>query len=268
MRTLIKVGASLLLLAFALIAVSYSMLRTQGVSSPNSAAGRALRSEVRQVSADITVIDLNGPINLTLRKGATASLKVRGEQRLLGNIDTSEDGNTLHIGPKGMLLHHRQPLSVELVLPWLAQLEVHGNGDSSVNGFSGDSFVLKVHGSGNVTFNGRFKEIVASVYGSGDVNLNGGNSDSVELEMVGSGQITASGGSKEVKATLTGSGDIDAEHLSADKVEVLLQGSGTTSVYARKEAELTLRGSGDIKVRGNPERRSSNRTGSGEISWD
>lgn len=268
MRTLFKVGLSLLLLSFVLIALSYSMLRAQGITSPSSAAGRALRSDARSVSGNITMVELSGPIDLTLRKGATPSLKVRGEQRLLANVGTSEDGTTLHIGPKGMLLHHRQPLQVELVLPSLQQLEVRGTGDSSVNGFSGDTFVLRVHGSGNVVFNGRFKQISASVYGSGDVNLNGGSSDSVQLEMVGSGQITATGSSKSIDVTLSGSGDIDAEHLPTDEARVLLQGSGTTSVFARKGADLTLRGSGDIQVHGNPERRNSSRTGSGDINWN
>jgi subtilisin family serine protease len=86
--------------------------------------------------------------------------------------------------------------------------------------------------------------------------------------MMGSGQITASGSCKVLEAELTGSGDLNARHLAADAVTVNLRGSGTSHVFAKQSAELTLRGSGDIRVLGNPNQRNVNRTGSGEVSWD
>ena len=267
MKQLFKVGLSMFLLALVLIAMSYAALRAKGISSPSSAAGRAVRSDTRPIPASITSIDLAGPIDLTLRRGATPSLKVSGEQRLLANVDTTVDGATLHIGPKGMLFHHRQPLQVEIVLPTLTQLEVHGNGNSKITGFSGDSFRLELAGSGDISFTGRYKQIEATVNGSGNLDINGGNSDSVTLEMVGSGRIVASGNTKLLRADLSGSGDIDAEHLPADKANVSLQGSGQSTVFIRDDAILNLRGSGDIHVHGNPRQRESQHSGSGEIVW-
>jgi hypothetical protein len=90
----------------------------------------------------------------------------------------------------------------------------------------------------------------------------------VTLEMVGSGQIKSSGSCKVLSADLTGSGDLDAQHLASDQVTVNLKGSGTTNVFARRSAELTLHGSGDIRVFGNPDTRNVSRTGSGEVTWD
>ncbi|MDC8756713.1 head GIN domain-containing protein [Janthinobacterium fluminis] len=268
MRTLIKVGISLLLLAFALIGVSYSVLRPQGGFNPGSGAGRTVRTDVRALGKNITGVELLGPINLNLSRGTTASLSVRGEQRLLANIETSESGGVLHIGPKGMLLHHRQPLQVELVLPMLQQLEVRGSGDSTVNGFSGERFVLRVHGSGDVTVNGRFKHVEANITGSGDLSLNTGNSNSVALNLIGVGGITATGSSKLLRAELSGSGKLDAEHLAADRVEVMLQGAGEARVFAKEAADVTLHGTGNINVQGHPGQRKSNSTGTGEINWD
>jgi hypothetical protein len=267
MRTLVKVGVSLLLLACVLIGLSYSVLRAQGINDPSSAAGRAVRGEKRELGGGIGAVELNGPIDLTLRQGATPSLRVRGEQRLLANIETRQDGDTLHIGPTGMIFHHRQPLQVELVLPSLRRLDVHGSGDSTINGFSGDHFELNLDGSGNVTFSGRFKRIEGALHGSGNLNLNGGNSERVDLDMVGSGEITASGSTEALGANMKGSGDLDAEHLAAGKVELTVTGSGTANIFARTAADLTLRGSGDIQVYGNPDKRSVSRSGSGEVKW-
>lgn len=267
MRTILKVGLGMLLLAMVLISVSYSLLKAQGVANPASAAGRVTQQESREVGSQISAVDLNGPIELTLRQGVTPAMRISGEQRLLGNVTTSQSAGVLHIGTKGVLFHHRRPLQVELVLPALTQLVLHGSGDSSVNGFSGEDFHLELHGSGNVTFNGRFNNLAGMLYGSGDLHLNNPNSQRVVLEMVGSGTMTATGSSVRLDATVNGSGDLDAEHLAADKVVVLLKGSGSANLFARRQADLTLHGSGDIQVHGAPAQRNVDRSGSGDIIW-
>lgn len=268
MRALLKIGASLLLLSFVLIGVTYSMLKAYGSTSPTSVAGRALGGETRQVDSMVVTVDLNGPIDLTLTQGQVASLKVRGEQRSLQNIETIQDGRDLHIGTKGMLLNPRHRLQVELVLPMLEELTVRSSGDTKVSGFNGNKMDLRLNGSGNVNFAGRYRTLSAGVHGSGNLNLNAGSGESVELELVGSGNINASGSCKTLDAQLTGSGDLDARHLAADKVTVNLKGSGTSHVFAKQSADLTLRGSGDIRVLGNPDHRNVDRSGSGNVSWE
>ncbi|MEO5934985.1 MAG: head GIN domain-containing protein [Duganella sp.] len=268
MRALLKIGIGLLLLSFVLIGVTYSMLKAYGSTSPTSTAGRSLGGETRKVDAMAVTVALDGPIDLTLTQGPTASLKVRGEQRSLQNIETIQDGRDLHISTKGMLLNPRHRLQVELVLPTLEELTVRSSGDTKVSGFSGDRLELRLHGSGNVNFSGRYRDLVAGAHGSGNLQLNAGSSEHVELELVGSGEIKSSGSCKTLDAQLTGSGDLDARHLAADKVTVDLKGSGTTHVFAKQAADLTLRGSGDIRVLGNPDQRNVNRSGSGDVTWE
>ncbi|MFL6710324.1 MAG: GIN domain-containing protein [Massilia sp.] len=267
MKTLFRVGLSLLVLAFILIGLSYSMLRAKGVSSPVSVTGRDLESVTRQVGAQVRVIDLNGPIDLTVRQGATASLEVKGEQRLLANIDTSSEGDTIHIGTTGMLLYHRQPLQVVLVLPALREVHIRGDGDSTVNGFSGDAIDVRMEGRGTLKFNGRYSEVEATVRGTGEVEMNGGASKKMEATLEGSGKLTVVGSSKELKAVLAGSGDFNARHLKADIVDLTMMGSGSAIVNAATRFETSLRGSGDIAVYGNPQVREVNVNGSGSVSY-
>jgi mannose-6-phosphate isomerase-like protein (cupin superfamily) len=268
MRALMKVGFSLLVLAFVLIGLSYSMLRAQGISGSSNAAGREVGSETRTLAKAIRAIDLSGPIDLTLRQGAVPSLLVRGEQRMLGNVETTTGGDgTLHIGTTGMLLYHRQPLQVTLVLPSIEDVSVHGSGDSTINGFSGERIEVNLSGSGNLKFNGRFRQVEANVQGSGELEMNGGASDKVEVSVIGSGKMTVVGSSKEFKAEQTGSGDLNARHLSADEANLQLMGSGDATITARKSATVTVRGSGDVLVYGNPSERSVSRNGSGEVTF-
>jgi hypothetical protein len=268
MRALLKVGASLLILAFILIGVSYSMLRAQGTNGPSSPGSRLVATERRALERAVAKVDLGGPVNLTLRQGAVPSLEVRGEQRLLANIDTSVDGDVLHIGPRGILLRHRTPIEVILTLPQLESLSVNGSGEHTVSGFAGDHLDVALDGSGSMRFNGRYRAIMAAVHGSGDLELTGGTSDTVNAAMIGSGRLTLVGGTRALAAELHGSGDLDARHLRADDVDLMQEGSGDAAVYARKRLHAQLTGSGEARVYGNPDERSVKREGSGAVSFE
>jgi hypothetical protein len=267
MRGLMKVGASLLLLAFLLIGLSYSMLRAQGIGSGSSAQGRMLESETRAVTNAVDAIQLDGPIDLTVRQGPTAILTVRGEQHLLGKIETRQEGSTIYISTRGMLLT-RRPLQAVLILPALTNLQVRGSGDSNVNGFSGEQITLRLDGSGSVNFNGRYKQVSATMYGSGDLAMDAGTSDKVEAELNGSGDLKLIGAAREMRAGLNGSGTVDAEQLKAETVVVNLHGSGDASVSASARIEAHLYGSGDVSVRGHPRERQVDTHGSGELKFN
>jgi hypothetical protein len=270
MRALFKVGFALLVLALLLIGASYSMLRAHGVSgtgSPGSPGSRLVATEKRPLGASIGTVDLSGPINLTLRQGPAASLEVRGEQRLLANVDTRAEDGTLHIGPRGILLRHRQPIEVTLVMPTLEHLNISGSGESTVSGFSGERIELSVDGSAGLRFNGRYREIDAALRGSGEVELTGGNCERVNADLKGTGRMTLVGASRELHAGITGSGELDARHLRAEDAHLTHQGSGSSALYASKHVSVELEGSGDVTVYGNPDNRAVSRIGSGSVSF-
>ena len=267
MRTLIKIGFTLLVLALLLISAAYAAFRVHGIEAPVNAEGRIVVTEQRPVTRDVTNIELTGPISMTVRRGDTPSLTVRGEQRLLSNIATVQEGSTMEIGVAGMLLYHRNKIEVELVLPALENLEVSGSGRHTVNGFSGERIDITKHGSGKLIFNGRFRQVVASAYDSGATEINGGNSEKVELEMVGSGEMTVIGSCKDLRAEHSGSGELDAQHLAADDAVLEQHGSGRASIFARRSAVVTLSGGGDVEVHGDPAERTVKRNGSGDVNF-
>lgn len=265
MRTLFRVALSLLVLAFVLIGLSYGVLRAQGV--PVRQEGRMLDEETRPVRRDIRAVELSGPIDLTLHYGARPKLVVRGEQRLLANVETAQDGPVLLIGTRGIVLRHRQPIAVELTLPALDRLKVDGSGDTEVNGFTGEGIELELNGSGSLEFNGRYRKARAVVQGSGALTLDAGNGDRVEGELEGSGELTLAGAARSVQLESSGSGMLDARRLRGDAVEVRQSGSGNTSVTAHATLAAAVGGSGDIDVYGNPPQRTISRTGSGDVHF-
>jgi hypothetical protein len=267
MGSLIKVGFSLLLLALALIGVSYSMLRAEGTQAGARPERRAQGSETRTLTRGIAAVELSGPIDLTLRYGPTPSLTVKGEARLLPNIETVQQGDQLRIGVTGMVLHHRQPLQAVLVLPNVARISIEGSGNSTITGLSGEKISLQQSGSGNVQFNGRYQHVDAAQHGSGNLELNVDNCDAITLDQQSSGHLVVLGSARTLSVSKQGSGELDARHLRADEVTLQQSGSGDSVVLAREKVMVDMSGSGDVRVRGGPRSQSVQRTGSGEVTF-
>jgi hypothetical protein len=105
------------------------MLRAQARRrrrQPGQPPGR--HRETRTLGASVAEVDLSGPDQPDPAPGADASLEVRGEQRLLANVDTTVDGDMLHIGPRGILLRHRQPIEVTGHAAHARTLSINGSG--------------------------------------------------------------------------------------------------------------------------------------------
>jgi hypothetical protein len=268
MQILLKIGAAMLLMAVVLVVTSFGILRAQDVGDHSVNGSHVLKSEIRKVGAEVTAIEVNGPIDLMVTQGSTPGLIVVGEERMLPRVQTVQKGSSLSIDMINSFFHMNRPLRVELTLPAIQQLTMYGSGDGIVSGFHGDKLTLTMHGSGDLSFNGDFQHVGATLLGSGDLKLALGNSSDLDLHMMGSGNVTTSGQSKELSAHIMGSGDLGAGKLLADSVNIDAMGSGDSEVYAKQVAILDVKGSGDINVHGNPTRREVNRAGSGDINWD
>lgn len=267
MRTLIKTALALLGLAILLVGVSFNVLRAQDLGVQDT-AGRKMLKETRPVNADVTVIKLEGAIDLVLKQGPSPSLNVRAEQRLMSNIVTVVDGKTLRISTKGLIVGAHKPMQAELTLPSLQQVHVTGSGDANVSGFSGEAIDLALNGSGDMLFNGKYQRVSGNLTGSGDLKIDAGSSDSVNLSLLGSGDVQVSGITKSLTAKLMGSGDLHSASLQADRVAVSLMGSGDAKVFAKTSVIVNIMGSGDVQVAGKPVERIVRKQGSGELSWE
>ena len=268
MRGLMKAGAFLLGTAVVLTAIPYDAPRAQDVGHAREPDSDAMATETRPVDANVNVIKLSGPIDLKLKQGATPSMNVHAEQRLLSKIVTAQNGNTLQIGIEGVIINRHHPMVVELTLPALQELRVFGSGEAMVTGFAGANLQLSVAGSGDVNFDGQYRRIMADLSGSGTLVVNGGNSDDVEFFLHGSGDVTARGTTKSLVARLSGSGVVQASDLHADNVNLSLMGAGYARVFAKTSASVAIRGSGDVAIAGNPAQRSVSKAGSGNVRWE
>ena len=266
---LIKNGFLFLaIVAIVLIAVGTGLLHAQANSPEGVTVGREESRQQRPLTAAVTAIDLNGPVDVVIQQGPVAAMTVRAEQRMLPKITTRQEGDTLHIDTHGLFLGTVRPILVELTLPALQKVAQHGSGDIRIHRFKGDRFELAMHGSGDLQMDGDFKQMVLGVQGSGDLQLQTPSCEQLALTLQGSGNVRVNGSCTALSAQISGSGDLDAGELHSDQVVLTVTGSGDGRVFARRTVKVAIAGSGNVDVRGRPVERSINSTGSGEISFE
>ena len=257
MKSILRTGIAMCVLAIVLIALSVAFMRAHaGVSNEN-----------RPVDAQVVNVIMSGSIDLVLQQASVPSMLIKGDASMLSRVTSKIEGNTLFLGTRGLIITTRQPLIVELSLPNLEKLQMQGSGDSNIKGFRGGALTLESRGSGDLRFDGEYRQVNATSSGSGDLKLVVSNNDKLEIFLHGSGDALVKGQSKILNAKLSGSGDLDAASLKAAEVSLDSTGSATSRVFASKEIKVRATGNGNVTILGNPQKRNVDRAGSAEIHW-
>lgn len=257
MKSILRTGIAMCVLAIVLIALSVAFMR----------AHASVSNENRPVDAQVVNVIMSGSIDLVLQQASVPSMLIKGDASMLSRVTSRIEGNTLFLGTRGLIITTRQPLIVELNLPNLEKLQMQGSGDSNIKGFRGAALTLESRGSGDLRFDGEYRQVIATSSGSGDLKLVVSNNDKLEIFLHGSGDALVKGQSKILNAKLSGSGDLDAGSLKAAEVSLDSTGSATSRVFASKEIKVRATGNGNVTILGNPQKRNVDRAGSAEIHW-
>ena len=199
--------------------------RSQPTSTTIEGSGVAA-SEARSVAA-FDGVELSGSNDVVIHVGEAQSLRVSGDDNIVGRVTTDVQGGTLVIGTMPGSFTTRVPMRVEIAVPSLS--------------------ALTLSGSGNVTVEG-----VAQ--------------PSVTVTLSGSGTVQASGTADDLEVTVSGSGEAMLADLVAKAVRAVVSGSGVIAVTATDSLDASVPGSGAIEYGGNPSSVTKDVTGSGDIS--
>ncbi|MBB3392907.1 carbon monoxide dehydrogenase subunit G [Rhizobium sp. BK275] len=101
--------------------------------------------------------------------------------------------------------------------------------------------------------------------GNGDLTLSQIDQPRLQLSIEGSGNSSASGTADAVDLTISGSGSARMQDLTAKSVQVNIYGSGDARMTAQADADVSISGSGNVELFGNPVLRRSEIRGSGRI---
>ncbi|WP_417466095.1 head GIN domain-containing protein [Kordiimonas sp.] len=210
-----------------------------------AAQARSTAEQVRDVPS-FKEVSLHGSMDVEIAVGSSQSVKVIADDDIIDNIETEVRGDELRIGLERGHYSNIKVMRVVITMPEMTGANIHGSGDMIVKDVKADRFDLELQGSGDATFSdATFGDIEIELHGSGDIELDG-TCTSIDIE-------------------LQGSGDVDAGKLKCTGAKVSLRGSGDVEVYANESADVGVHGSGDIVVRGEPDKLNSRVRGSGDI---
>ena len=206
-------------------------------------------SEKRTTSSynEIAVI---GFFDVELVSGNEGNITVKGEENLLPYIKIEVVNQVLKIySEKNKYFSSSKGKQIIITVPFesINQVSLTGSGDIlTKNRIQSKSFSAKLIGSGDMDLEVEADELDANLSGSGDLKLTG---TTVNLN-----------------SNLNGSGDIDAANLKAKNVTATVSGSGDNTVFCSESLHARVSGSGDIEYKGDPKKKDTKVTGSGNIS--
>lgn len=195
-------------------------------------------------------IKISGFFDVNLVTGQEGKITIKGEENILSSIIVEVADNALKIHvKKGINLRPGTGQKVEITIPFekISELSLSGSGDIiSKSPIKNDKFSAKLSGSGDIDLDVVTNSFDFNLSGSGDIKLKG-NSDTLVIK-------------------LSGSGDIEAANLKSKNANITVSGSGDVKVNCNESLTARVSGSGDIKYIGNPEKRDVKISGSGSIS--
>ena len=213
-----------------------------------STASMAQKKENRQVD-DFTYVSFGVSGDLVIIQGSKSEVILEGDEEVLENIETIVTGDKLKIKSKSN--------------DW----SWWGNSNKiratvTLKDFTG----VNVSGSGDVTNRGTLKggDVELRVSGSGEIEL-AMQANDVDCRISGSGNIDLSGSGKTGSLSISGSGDLDASDFELETMSISISGSGGASVYATKELDSRISGSGTVRYKGDPDKVSNRSSGSGKL---
>jgi hypothetical protein len=117
------------------------------------------------------------------------------------------------------------------------------------------------------------QQAVVAAAGGAKVMISGGQvldlgtitQDKIEIMVDGGGRAIAKGRVKELTLYIDGSGSADFGALQADIVHVDVSGTGNAEVSGAQLADITILGSGTVRLAVNPKTLKQSVTGSGQI---
>lgn len=184
---------------------------------------------------DFTEIQIAGGFNVYFTQANNTSVKIRGHEKALKNVNIVSDGKTLTIGTKKswkFLSFYDSDIDVYVTSPNLRSVSIAGSGEfKSSTKIDTDRMYISVAGNGEVDI----QDIIC---------------DNLKGEIAGSGEIDIKRiTTPNAELSIAGSGDIDIENAVIDNVACEIAGSGNIELKGNiRHHTQEIAGSGSVNI--------------------
>jgi putative autotransporter adhesin-like protein len=206
----------------------------------------AQKKETRDVG-DFTYVSFGIHGDLFIKQGSKNEVIIEGDKESIENIETYVSGDRLKIKTESnWSWKNFSKVNVYITIKEFSGISVSGSGDAISDGvIKGDNVDLSVSGSGDIEL-----DLLA---------------DDIDCSISGSGSMKLSGRGKAASLSISGSGKLDASEFEVETVKIRISGSGGAYVYATKELESRISGSGSVRYKGEPDKIANHSSGSGRL---
>ena len=203
-------------------------------------------SQEKQLSA-YDRIEVLGSYDVIFTDGEVGKIKIKAPDNILPLIQTEVSDGLLRIDTGKSRYRVKEPIIIYVpVDSRLKQVVIRGSADI----YTEKSLETKA--------------LEVDVYGSGDVRLQV-DASSLALKIDGSGDIRVGGKTDNLSININGSGDVEVPNLKAEKAIININ-SGDVSAYVTKDVDISIAGSGDVTIKGNPKKVKRIINGSGRVN--
>ncbi|MGY3449743.1 GIN domain-containing protein [Bradyrhizobium sp. USDA 4353] len=232
-------------------------------------------------------IKIRIPAQVHYQPGPSPQASVTGRADLVGHVrmrDGSLEWDTPEWGRQVDCLQ-ADDLVVQVSGPSVAAWTVQGSARLELSDLRQDALRITAHGSGAVIASGEVRDAtveaagsggvdlgrlatrttLANIHGSGNVKLPESSQDSLRITLHGSGGVSAGGTAQQVSLEASGSGRADLGRLVVERASATIRGSGDVDLAPRQDADVSVSGSGVVRLHGAVARLSSHVSGSGQV---
>jgi len=222
---------------------------------------------------DFQVVENETLLDVQVTEGDDPSVEITCDDNLLDYFVVEERNGELRIRVENVeenrefvtLMPH-SACSATVSAGSITRLSNTGSGDLTTEGRFADLRRISNTGSGDLDIEGELGALRSvSNTGSGAASARGIDVDEIEVNLTGSGDVKLAGDATELDLSATGSGSARAAQLIAHDATVQLTGSGSAEIHASGCLDVTIMGSGDVVVTGDPRVCHYSSTGSGDI---
>ncbi len=184
-------------------------------------------------------ISADGWYSIHVVQGDVYKIEATGYEKDMGAIDMQLEGTALRIrreyGENHMCLlclMSNRVMDITITSPVLASYEAEGRAESDIQGFSPDTFKLKLNGSTDTVLRMDAKRISVDMDGVGELEM-AGSADAMDVRM--SGPVS-----------------LEAADFRAKNMTIVAEGPSEARVWATETLHVEGSGPSDISYKGDP----------------
>ncbi|MBO82272.1 DUF2807 domain-containing protein [Citromicrobium bathyomarinum] len=237
------------LLALPLIACAAD---AHGQSGPTASA-HSTRTVDRVLTLDgFDAIRLSGCDEAIVRPGASFAASVRGTPRDLALLDAETRGTRLVIDrTNGGCDNRAVPVTIDITMPALREIELSGATRMTVERFSGPRFEAELSGASELNLTGlEVDEAELRLSGASELRAARIMAHKVALDLSGASEADVAGSAQSVAIRASGASEADTRDLATERLTAATSGTASIRAHSAKAATLSASGTSSVRVTG------------------